>query len=261
MAVGNWLRASRLTDRPVAGPSGDAMFLSNPAAAAAPQLDETPRAADGTPLKLETATFALGCFWGSDAQFGGPSGVYRTRPGFTGGQKLNPTYHNLDDHTEAVEVDFDPQQISYAQLLKVYFAAGAGETPPYSRQYRSAVFYHSEAQRAAAQAALDQENQHRQRQLYVDIEPAGVFYRAEDYHHKYHLRQDRRLGQEVRKLFSSEQAFEDSTLAARLNALAAGYKLDAQQIKALPLDLLSPVARERFDDLERQASGHVIHCS
>jgi peptide-methionine (S)-S-oxide reductase len=158
-------------------------------------------------------------------------------------------------------VDYDPQQISYAQLLDVYFRADGGLYPSYSRQYRSAVFYRSDAERQTAEAAVKAREQDTGSKLYLSIEPAGTFYRAEDYHHKYYLRNDGRLGPEVERLFPSERAFEDSTLAARLNALEAGYKLSDEQLKELPLDKLSPAARQRVSALEQRATGRVIHCA
>ena len=73
------------------------------------------------PAKTETATYAMGCFWGPDSLFGSLDGVIRTRVGYAGGTTESPTYHNIGDHTETIQIDYNPAKISYEQLLEIYW--------------------------------------------------------------------------------------------------------------------------------------------
>lgn len=144
----------------------------------------------------EVATFAAGCFWGVEAAFAALPGVISTRVGYTGGAVPNPTYKDVcagtTGHAEAVEIVFDPACVSYDKLLAVFF--GNHDPTQLNRQgadvgsqYRSAVFYHSPEQRAAAAAAaevLGNSGKFR-RPIVTQIVPAAVFYPAEDYHQKY----------------------------------------------------------------------------
>jgi peptide-methionine (S)-S-oxide reductase len=144
----------------------------------------------------EKATFAAGCFWGVEAAFRRLDGVVATRVGYTGGHVANPTYRQVcshrTGHAEAVEVTFDPARISYDELLEAFWR----KHNPRSRnrqgfdvgsQYRSAIFFHSPAQEAAARASKDalQAQLHWPQKIRTQIEPAGTFYEAEDYHQQY----------------------------------------------------------------------------
>ncbi len=145
----------------------------------------------------EKATFAAGCFWGVEAEFRRLDGVTATRVGYTGGTVESPTYRQVcsgrTGHAEAVEVTFDPESVSYEQLLDVFWSSHN----PTSRnrqglnigsQYRSAIFSHSPAQEAAARATrATQEGNLRwpRRKIATQIEPAGPFHAAEDYHQQY----------------------------------------------------------------------------
>jgi peptide-methionine (S)-S-oxide reductase len=127
-------------------------------------------------------------------------------------------------------------------------------------QYRSAVFYHGGAQKAAAEKLLARWENAAGHKLYVALEPATTFYRAEDYHHKYYLRSDKALMQGLRGLFATEQQFEDSTLVMRLNALEGGYILTPEAAAQLPLDQLSPEAQARVQALQERSGGPKISC-
>lgn len=169
---------------------------------------------------MQLATFALGCFWSPDAQFGSLPGVIRTRVGYTGGTTENPSYDRLGDHSEAIQLEFDPSLISYRQLLQEAIREGGfGHKSP-NRQYRSAVFYHSSEQQAEAAA-----------EGLLEVEVAGVFTRAEDYHQK-HFLQHGPEGQEFLARYPSFDAFTDSTETARANAIASG-RLTLEEILAL----------------------------
>lgn len=189
---------------------------------------------------LQTATFALGCFWSPDARFGGLEGVLRTRVGYTGGTTGHPSYYELGDHSEAVQLDFNPDLLSYRQLLEVALHEGDFGRPCPLRQYRSAVFYHSPEQQAEARAAGIRE-----------LEAAGDFTRAEDYHQKHFLQH----GPERREFFArypTNQAFADSTETARANAIASGRLTHHEILAILPSLVISEETRRLL--LEHAAS-------
>lgn len=106
--------------------------------------------------------------------------------GYTGGLKAYPTYKNIKDHTEAVRVVFDPNIISFEEIL-IHFVNQGGLSPSksYRIQYRSAIMYHTQEQRMVAEAFIKNIERKKQRQFFVDIEPVSDFYRAEEYHQKY----------------------------------------------------------------------------
>jgi peptide-methionine (S)-S-oxide reductase len=144
----------------------------------------------------ETAIFAAGCFWGVEAEFRRADGVTATRVGYTGGRTEHPTYRQVcgrrTGHAEAVEVTFDPEQISYEELLERFWAAHDPTTRnrqgvDIGSQYRSAIFFHSPEQEASARAAKDdlQAELHWPRKIVTQIEPASTFWEAEDYHQQY----------------------------------------------------------------------------
>jgi peptide-methionine (S)-S-oxide reductase len=145
---------------------------------------------------MEKATFGAGCFWGVEAAFRQVPGVLRTQVGYAGGTLENPTYQDVctdrTGHAEVVEVDFDPNEVSYEQLLDVFWRCHNPtqrnrQGPDFGTQYRSAIFYHSEAQRQAAEASKQQlaDSGRWDRPIVTQIEPAGTFYRAEEYHQQY----------------------------------------------------------------------------
>jgi len=144
----------------------------------------------------EIATFAAGCFWGVEAAFQRVPGVADTAVGYTGGHVPNPTYNDVctdkTGHAEAVQVTFDPAKVSYEKLLDVFWQAHDPtqvnrQGPDFGTQYRTAIFFHSPEQEAAAKksrAALEASGKLR-RPVATEITPAGTFYRAEEYHQKY----------------------------------------------------------------------------
>jgi peptide-methionine (S)-S-oxide reductase len=147
--------------------------------------------------KLETATFAGGCFWCMEPPFDTLNGVLSTTSGYTGGQTKNPSYEEVSSgvtgHAEAVQVVFDPAKISYAQLLEVFWRNIDPLTPnaqfcDHGSQYRTAIFYHGEEQKRLAEAAkkaLAQSGRFT-KPIVTEIVPAGEFYQAEDYHQDYY---------------------------------------------------------------------------
>ena len=142
---------------------------------------------------MEKATFAAGCFWGVEAKFRKVKGVADAQVGYTGGHTANPTYRQVcsgtTGHAEAAEVTFDPKVVRYEQLLDVFWKVHDPTTrnrqgPDVGEQYRSAIFYHTPEQKAAALAS--KERQERSGAAIVtEIVPAGLFHRAEEHHQQY----------------------------------------------------------------------------
>jgi len=145
--------------------------------------------------------------------------VIRTRVGYTGGTLKNPTYHHLGDHTESIQIDYDPAKISYERLLEIFWKdnVGCGSA---GRQYRSAIFYGSPAQKKLAEATMAAERE--KRKVACDLEPLGVWTDAEDYHQKYYLRSATELKKELSAKYPKDADFVASTAAARLNGYVGG---------------------------------------
>lgn len=143
---------------------------------------------------MEKATFAAGCFWGVEATFRRLAGVESTQVGYIGGEMPKPTYQDVctdeTGHAEAVEVTFDPQVISYHDLLEVFWANHDPTTkdrqgPDVGTQYRSAIFFHSPEQEQEARASLEAAQKRFRRPIVTQIVPAAAFWRAEEYHQQY----------------------------------------------------------------------------
>ncbi len=145
---------------------------------------------------MEKATFGAGCFWGVEATFRQIKGVKDTAVGYAGGRTDNPTYYDVcsdrTGHAEVVQVEYDPAQVTYEDLLKVFWENHDPTTlnrqgPDVGTQYRSVVFYHGPEQQAAAEALKQQlaSSGRYRRPIVTEITPAPTFYRAEDYHQQY----------------------------------------------------------------------------
>lgn len=144
----------------------------------------------------ETATFAAGCFWGVESLFKQVRGVVETTVGYTGGSTVNPTYRQvctgITGHAEAVQIKYDPKVVSYQELLSVFWRMHNPTTPnrqgpDVGTQYRSAIFYHNEVQRLAAEVSKEEFDRSG---IYLDrattqVVPASTFYPAEEYHQDY----------------------------------------------------------------------------
>lgn len=145
---------------------------------------------------VEKAIFGAGCFWGVEKVFGDLPGVISTQVGYTGGTRKNPTYQEVCEgdtgHAEAIEITYDPSKIGYQDLLEIFWTHHDPTTRDrqgndVGHQYRSAIFYTTEAQRVAAEKnfrALEDAHVYRD-PITTEIAPADTFYRAEEYHQKY----------------------------------------------------------------------------
>ena len=145
---------------------------------------------------MEKATFGAGCFWGVEVAFANIPGVTATAVGYEGGKKDAPTYRDVctdtTGHAEVVELDFDPAKVGFEALLDAFFSLHDPtqlnrQGPDWGTQYRSAVFYHSPEQKAAAEAKIAELNasgRFNPKRVVTKVEPAQTFWRAEEYHQR-----------------------------------------------------------------------------
>ena len=148
-------------------------------------------------MSTQKATFGAGCFWGVEAAFAAISGVTATAVGYEGGSLDSPTYKDVctdkTGHAEVVELDFDPQEVSFEQLLDAFFELHDPTTlnrqgPDWGKQYRSVIFFHSPEQEAQARAKIEQltaAGKFSPKRIVTQVVPAETFWRAEDYHQRY----------------------------------------------------------------------------
>jgi methionine-S-sulfoxide reductase len=172
--------------------------------------------------------------------------VIRTRVGYSGGTKPSPSYRSLGDHTETIQVDYDPARISYEQLLNIFWSSHDPADRSWSVQYRNVVFYHNEEQRGLAEKTRARIAAQSGRKVYTDIVPASTFYLAEDYHQKFRLQQDPLLAAEYDAIYPDMKDFVNSTAVSRVNGYLGGYGGPAQLKKEIDSLGLSPEGRKRL---------------
>ncbi len=148
--------------------------------------------------------------------------MIRTRVGYAGGEKENPTYHGLGDHTETLDIDFDPAVISYEKIMELFWTAHNPCAETWSRQYMSAVFVRDGEQRRIATEVRDRVTKDLKNPVTTPILPLTRFWIAEDYHQKYRLRHDGPLLRELKAYYPDNRDFVNSTVAARLNGFLDG---------------------------------------
>ena len=150
-------------------------------------------------------------------------GVIRTRVGYSGGQKKDPTYRSIGDHAETIQIDYDPSRITYKHLLFVFWQSHDPTYKPWSRQYMSAIFYHSDEQKRLALDTKAFEENQRNAIIHTEIVSFDRFYLAEDYHQKYELRRHSDLMKEFKTIYPRDIDFVSSTAAARVNGYIGGH--------------------------------------
>ena len=154
---------------------------------------------------MAIATFAAGCFWGIEAAYQQIPGVIATRAGYTGGEFPDPTYQDvcsdLTGHAESVQVEYDPDIVSYHRLLEVFFTlhdptSKDRQGPDIGKQYRSAIFYHTDEQKETAELMIQdlERSETYPAPIVTVIISAGIFWPAEDEHQSYYLKIGRRYG-------------------------------------------------------------------
>ncbi|XP_035721564.1 peptide methionine sulfoxide reductase-like isoform X1 [Vespa mandarinia] len=205
------------------------------------------------------ATFGMGCFWAGDSLFGALPGVIRTCVGYSGGTKETPTYKNIGDHTEVIDIEFDPDVVSYAQLLSMFW-----NNHEYSlitkikRQYMSLILYHDEEQKMIAEKSKDHEQRERGETFVTEIKPFEKFYPAEDYHQKYRLQNHPWLIETTG--LTTGEILRTSPLAAKLNGYIAGVGSLEQLEKDLPNFGLSDKAAQYIKKYLIKNQGTGLYC-
>ena len=183
----------------------------------------------------------------------------RTRVGYAGGTTASPTYYNLGDHTETIEMDFDPTVVTYADLLDIFWNSHDPTRPAYSQQYKSIIFYHNAQQKRLAEESKAAEEAKRGRKISTEIVPYSRFYWAEDYHQKYQLRNRLEFEREYEAIYPRLEDFVNSTAVTRLNGYVAGNGTLDMLERELPGLGLSPEASRRLWDIvagyDRTRSG------
>ncbi len=147
----------------------------------------------------------------------------RTRVGYAGGTTSSPTYQTLGDHTETIQIEYDPTRITYENLLDLFWKSHEPSSKAWSRQYMAAVYYHDDVQKELALASKNRKASAIAKKIHTEILPYTGFTLAENYHQKYRLQREKDLMQEFAKIYPSSENFINSTAAARVNGYLGGY--------------------------------------
>ncbi|WP_157265675.1 peptide-methionine (S)-S-oxide reductase MsrA [Paenibacillus sp. FJAT-27812] len=174
---------------------------------------------------IMAATLGMGCFWSPEALFGHLPGVVRTRVGYAGGTAADPTYRQMGDHSETIQIAFDSEIVSFEEILEVFWDNhNPDNINDYKgRQYRSILFYTDAQQIETIRRVLKKRTVHGVPEPITEIAPFAKFYPAEDRHQKYYLKRYPDAMEKLSEWYPTQEELIDSTLAARLNGLAKGY--------------------------------------
>ncbi|XP_017107800.1 peptide methionine sulfoxide reductase isoform X3 [Drosophila bipectinata] len=202
-----------------------------------------------------TATFGMGCFWGAESLYGATRGVLRTTVGYAGGSSDLPT----GDHTEVLEIDYDPSVISFKELLDLFWNNHEyGLTTPIKRQYASLILFHDEEQRQVAEASRLEEQERRAPEIITtEIAPKNNFFAAEAYHQKYRLQGHKDLAS---SLNLSPQLLQSSYVATKLNGYLAGVGGIEQFKSEVETFGLTPTQRQYCNYHVEQNEGQGLYC-
>ena len=169
--------------------------------------------------------------------------------GYCGGTTENPTYQTIGDYIETIQMDYNPEEITYDELLQLFFENHSPEFNAPVRQYMSVIFYQDEIQLEAATKALAKEQQKRGVKLYTQIIPYKKIYLAEAYHQKYYLQLVDLLKNDIRKHYLNFKDFVDSTAAARVNGYLKGVGTRSQLDLEIDLLGLSEKGKKRLIEI------------
>ena len=174
--------------------------------------------------------------------------MVRTRVGYAGGTQKDPTYYNLGDHTETIQIDYDPTQVTYEELLAIFWDSHNPAKPSFSQQYQSIIFYHNEEQKELALAVKARREARFKVTLFTEIVPFAAFYLAEDYHQKYYLRKAPELKKEFSAVYPDIVDFTNSTAVTRVNGYLGGHGTVTALQAEIDLFGLSPEAKKKLID-------------
>ena len=148
--------------------------------------------------------------------------MVRTRVGYSGGTTQNPTYYGLENHSETIEIDYDPTVLSYEDLLEVFWNGHNCTAQAYSRQYASIIFYHDEEQRDLAIQTKARQEQRLNKTVLTEINAFEQFYLAEDYHQKHYMQGVLQISRDFNFIYPDYLGWVNSTAAARVNGYLGG---------------------------------------
>ena len=175
--------------------------------------------------------------------------MIRTRVGYAGGEKTNPTYYSLGNHSETIQIDYDPEIVSYEELLEVFWNNHSPTYPAPSDQYKSIIFYMNEEQKEAAELSMQKKQENSNQQILTEIRELNAFYLAEDYHQKYYLRQYQTIFREYARIYPDWQDFTNSTAVTKANGFVGGSS-NPDTLEKLASDMgLSDVALAKMADI------------
>lgn len=161
----------------------------------------------------------------------------------------NPTYQRMGDHTESLQVDYNPDQITYQELLELFWQSHAPTTKAWSRQYMNIIFTHNREQEQLAHSTWTEVQEKASGKVFTEIKPYQEFYLAEDYHQKYYLQGSYELADEYKEIYPDFVEFINSTAVARANGYTGGYGSFDFLKKELDLLGLSPGGKKKLKDL------------
>ena len=199
---------------------------------------------------LKNAYFATGCFWCPDALYGSLEGVYFTATGYTGGEKEDPTYRNLGNHAETLRISYNPDKITYEELLEVFWENHDSQTAITSGQYRSEIFFVDEKQAAVVRNFVERKKENVSEDINLSLSQLKEFYEAEDYHQKYYLSQDNRLSQYREDLLALGEDLTYSRIITKLNAYSQDYLSEEDLISELETNYLQAEVPELINEIK-----------
>jgi len=198
---------------------------------------------------FKTITLAMGCFWGPAAEYATVEGVLRTRVGYSGGDLTQPSYDNLGNHVEIFEVDYDPDLISYADLVELYFVFYDASMRPISQRVKPVIYYRTDEEYTMATKIKQVIEAQSEDGIFAVIEPFEIFYLAEAKHQLSYLKQETSLYGEISQIFENDDQLILSILASKLNGFIPGYG-NPEELAAIIEDSgLSQQSMHRIDEI------------
>jgi len=182
-------------------------------------------------LKGSIFTCATGWFWTPDGKLGAIKGILKTRVGYAGGQAKNPSYENMQDHTESIQLEYDTNVISFEQLFEIFLTLHNPCSNAWSVQYSSAFYYNNEAEKLHAEKKFAEVAQRKKKEVNTLLKPYEGLKVAEDYHQKYYFRQNSVL---TRLFPLSDEEILDSAIVMKLNSICSeDYEVKGKSLEVI----------------------------